>query len=213
MKRLGLSLLVLAAPLALAAQDSSATDVPRTRTLTESWGVHFSIAGGSGPTIGSRSSRGSLSEVRLALTPAAAPAWTLALVSSFTQSEDSTAYVAPNSGGFHPRVQSSAGALELQYRPNKHEALHPIAIVNVGVLTSFYAYYLYPAGRASEYHKEEETATRSATLAGGGEMNVASWLRVAATAGYRKAGGERIRDGVGSNSGTIFALLVQAGKF
>lgn len=215
MKRL-LSVLLFAFPLTLRAQDSTATAIPQNHTLMERLGLggaHLGLGGGSGPNMGNQSGKESSSEFRLGFTPRRAPDWALAFTLSALMNADTTGYVVPGSNGYHPRMAATTTGLEVQRRWRRGQMLHPMAVLGAGQLKNSYNYFKYPKSGGSEFHQEESTGTAYATLAGGGELNVAGWFRVALTVGYRRAGGARIPFGVGNNSGVTSAMLFEMGKF
>ena len=202
-------------PAVVAAQDSTAA-APKDETLMKRiglHGLHFSFGGGSSPYMGRNADPVGTSEVRVGATFQRWPEWTIVLASSGVGHWDTTTYVAPNSGGYHPHLAAGAAGAELQRRWSSSRLFHFTATVGAGELVNSYNYLYFPKAGGREFRKEQITSVRYATLAGGGELNVSSWARLLITAGYRAAESTRIAGGVGTNSGVVSAVLLELGKF
>ncbi len=203
-------------PATLLAQDSTLKVPSKEQTLFGRLGLkgaHIAVGGGSAPYSARTTTPGSTSEARLGVTLLRLPGWTIVFAGNAVINGDTTAYVAPNTNGYHPRLAAVTSGIEIQRRWSSHRLIHPIATAGVGQLTNSYSYYRYPKTGGSEFHRDEKRTTSYTTFAGGGEINIAGWLRFVMTAGYRFAGASSIPYGTGSNSGFSSVAAFELGRF
>ena len=209
-------LVALMRPATLRAQDSTAKVLPKEQTLAERLGVkavHVALGAGSAPSAARTTEPGNYAEFRLGFTLRSLPDWTIAFASNAVTDKDTTAYVAPNSNGFHPYLRATTTGIEIQRRWSSNKLIHPIATVGAGQLTQSYNYFLFPKTGGREYHQDGKTSVTYATLAGGGEVNIAGWMRFVVTAGYRTAGSSSTPFVTGSNSGFSSVAALELGRF
>ena len=202
-------------PLSLSAQDS-ATVPPADQTLMQRIGLrglHLALGAGATPYMGRNETPASTGEMRVGATFRRWPAWSIEFTASGVAVGDTTTYVAPNSGGYHPRLAGTTSGVEIQHRWSSSRLLHFVATAGAGELVNSYNYYFYPKTGGSEFHQDEHTSVHYATFSGGGELNIAGWSRLLITAGYRGAGSTRIAAGAGTNSGLVTTALFEFGKF
>ena len=209
-------LVALMLPATLRAQDSTARTPPKDQTLFERLGlkgVHLALGGGSAPYAGRTTKPGNTGEFRLGFTLRSLPEWTIAFASNAVADEDTTAYVAPNSNGFHPYLRATTSGIEIQRRWSSNKLIHPIATVGAGQLEHSYNYFLFPKTGGREYHQDGKTTVSYTTLGGGAELNIAGWVRFAVTVGYRTAGSSSTPFATGSNSGFSSVAVFELGRF
>ena len=143
--------------------------------------------------------------------------WSIAIAATSVTETDTTAYIAPGSvtatsSGFHPRLTSDAASLELERRWNQNRVLHGIASAGIGTITNSYCYFS-RVGGVETYHQDEKTVTTFAILSGGGELNIARWLRASLVVGYRSGGRMKVPEAKGANGGLTSAFNFKLGKF
>ena len=209
-------LVALMLPPTLRAQDSTAKVPPKDQTLFEGLGLkgmHVALGGGSAPYAARTTKSGTTGEFRLGFTLRGLPDWTIAFASNSVADQDTTAYVAPNSNGFHPYLRATSSGIEIQRRWSSIKLIHPIATIGVGQLEHSYNYFLFPKTGGKELRQDEKTSVTYTTLAGGAEVNITGWMRFVMTAGYRTAGLSSIPFGTASNSGFSSAAALELGRF
>lgn len=194
-----------------AAFASFAAGQDSTKTLFENLPVRPFIAVGPGimPYLDERSSRAGAEQAKLMLTLRKYPQWSFGVTTTAVMGGDTTTYDAP---GFKPRLNSHAGALEVQRRWKHTAVLHPIATLAVGRILNAYYYTELVDGRLRQ-REPETTEVGFVQLAGGGEMNVTRWLRGTALLGYRTGGRMTISEAKGENGGVTFFLNLAFGGF
>lgn len=209
-------LVALMLPATLRAQDSTAKTPQKDQTLFERVGlkgVHLALGGGSAPYAARTTKPASYAEFRLGFTLRSLPDWTIAFASNAVADKDTTAYVAPNSNGFHPYLRATSSGIEIQRRWSSSKLIHPIATVGAGQLEHSYNYFLFPKTGVWEYHQDEKTTVSYTTVGGGAEVNIAGWVRFAVTVGYRTAGRSSIPFGTATNSGLASVAALEFGRF
>lgn len=209
-------LVALMLPATLRAQDSTASAPAKEETLFGRMGIksaHIAFGGGSTPYVARTTKPASTAELRVGLTLRRLPDWTIVFASNNVGDWDTTGYVVPNSNGYHPHLAAISSGIEVQRRWSSNSLIHPVATAGAGQLINSYNYSFYPKTGAREFHQDETTTVSYATLAGGGELNLAGWLHFVVTAGYRAAGSSSIPYGTGSNSGFSTVALLEFGKF
>lgn len=173
--------------------------------------AHIAFGGGEAPYIG-RTGGAQVSEFRLALSLKALPNWTFAMASNGVVDTDTTSY-AVGSNGYHPRLAAYTQSFEIQRRWRNLSIVHPLATAALGSLVTSYNYVEHLTSGASTIHRDQRTSSSFYALAGGGELNVLSWMRATVTIGYRSAGATTLPNRTGSNSGLVVTSLVELGKF
>jgi hypothetical protein len=199
----------------LTAQDST-----RTHTLFGMLpfrGAHLDWGGGSVPYLDQAKSGASSAEVRISLPLRKYPNWSIAVSSSAVLETDTTSYVVPESvtptsTGYHPQLGSTAVIVGLERRWNQKRLVHGIASFGVGTIENSYNYSRTLNGEWT-YHRDHRTTTTIAQVGGGAELNIARWLRMTGTIGYRTGGRMRVPQANGSNGGLTSSFNVLLGKF
>jgi hypothetical protein len=174
--------------------------------------AHIAFGSGQAPYVG-RTGGAQVSEFRLGLSLKALPNVTFALASTGAIDTDTTSYVVAESHGYHPKLAAYTQSLEIQRRWRNLSLVHPLATAAVGSLVTSYNYVEYPRSGGSIVHRDQQTSSTFYALAGGGELNVLSWMRATMTIGYRSAGATTLPNRTASNSGLVVTSLVELGKF
>jgi hypothetical protein len=174
--------------------------------------AHIAFGAGSVPYL-NKESGGSAAEFRLGISLKSLPDWTFTWASNAVMDQDTTSYVAPRSDGYHPLLTSVTQSLEVQRRWRNASVIHPLATAAIGTLTTAYGYYEYPRSGGSIRHQDEKTNSTFYSLAGGGELNIARWMRTTLTLGYRSAAVLKLPAGTSPNSGFMVTSLVEFGRF
>jgi hypothetical protein len=201
-----------AAVAALRPGDSLAAEPPHHGFLH---GMNLSVGSGGAPYLGS-STGAQTTEVRLGFTLGAMPDWTFTYAHSGVRTTRSTDYFVPacdGGRGCYPHVYVDADAFELQRRWHREARVHPIAAASVGGLTSRYSYQLRPGVPFAPATWDSTQYRQFASVSGGLEADLWSWLHAVAYGGYRQATSGTVPNGTSSNSGPTFAWLVEIGKF
>lgn len=129
-------LLVAALIIPFIAQAQDSTAAAREQTLFRRLGIagaHFAVGATTTPYNGRT---GSAMDMRLGITFERLREWTLVVGSAAIADTDTTAYVAPGSQRFHPRLASTSSTVELQRRWHSRAVIHPIAAMTVGRVTN-----------------------------------------------------------------------------
>ena len=197
------------------AADSTNKQPQTERTLSNMIRVramHFAMGAASVPYL-DKEGGGSAVEIRVGISFKALPDWTFTFAEGAVSNMDTTAYVAPGSSGFHPRLSSLTQSFEVQRRWKNASMLHPLATAAIGSLTTSYNYVEYPHQGVVIRHTDEKTTSTLYSLAAGGELNIARWLRATLTLGYRHAAATKLLASTTSNSGLVVTSLFELGKF
>jgi len=170
--------------------------------------LHFDLGGSSAPGPGESVP---LSVVRITAAFSRIPDWSISWFDSegFGKTTD---YIAPGSNGFHPALSQSVQGVSLERRWSNRRAIHPLAGASTGTIRNSFDYTVYSAG-SSEDHHDERRSTPFVAVNAGGELNVAHWLRLSISAGYRFASSYTWSTGSMRNSGAGVMTLLEFGKF
>jgi len=213
--------LLLTTALLAAASPARGQDTTSTRTLASHLpftGIHLDWGGGVVPYLDRTTgdSGGIAFAVALMLPLRRFPEWSIGF-SATGVAGDTTGYIAPGStadypGGYHPHLVSTSAALEIQRRWNERKIVHWLAGGSVGAIVNSYNYY-HTVNGVTTYHQDEKRQVAFAQLSGGGELNIARWLRLDALLGYRTGGRMTIPQATGSNEGLTCLMMLAMGKF
>jgi hypothetical protein len=159
-------------------------------------------------------------EVRAGFAVDALPTWAFAVSGTWPARPDEAAYFEPKcftyvggaktQTGCHPKIMSVATAVDVAKRWQPTRLVHPLVSAAIGRVRTGNTY----ANSSLPYRGAVDSMRTSAlaSLGGGGELNVTSWLHLTVTAGYREVFGQRSGAGVVSPSGFTLTSLVLIGK-
>jgi hypothetical protein len=109
--------------------------------------------------------------------------------------------------GCSPRISAWTHAFDVQKRWRATQTLHPLASVVFGHAGTGNIY-----ADSARFVSDSTRTSAFMTLSGGGELNIASWLHVTATAGYREVFQRNTPIANVSPSGFTLTSLLVIGK-
>ena len=150
----------------------------------------------------------------------ALPTWAFALSGNWVMDQDRAAYFEPKcftyvngvrtQTGCYPVIQAQSTALEVEKRWGPTATVHPLASASLGRVNTGNVYR--NTARCLCSSKDSSWTSPFVTLGGGGELNIARWLHVALTAGYREVFRRGAPSGTVSPSGLTLTSLLIVGR-